>query len=81
MADNPLDFQSAHDRKHGPDAEFVYRDERGCSWFKFTCSYRDGEDEFCFEIWALNVADAERRLRAICQTAKVDGQLFHEVPA
>lgn len=78
---DPIDFQAAHDQRHGPDAEFAFRDERGQRWFKFTCSYRDGQDEFSFEVWALNAEDAQRRMVLIAQSGKVDGQVFHEIPA
>lgn len=85
MTDGPIDFQAAHDKRHGPDAEFVVWDERGVKWFKFTCqytdAYSDGQDEFSFEIWALDAEDADRRMTLIRQTGKVDGQLFHEIPA
>ena len=81
MTDGPIDFQAAHDKRHGPDAEFVVRDEKGVKWFKFTCSYKDGVDDLGFEIWALDAEDAQRRMTLIRQTGKVDGQLFHEIPA
>lgn len=78
---DPIDFQNAHDKKHGPDAEFVYQDDRGQRWFKFTCSYKDEQDEYSFEIWALNAEDAQRRMVLISQSGKVGGQLFHEISA
>lgn len=80
MADDPLDFQAAHDKKHGPDAEFRYRDDMGREWFVFTCSYADEDGRFCFKIWALDHADAERRLALIGGSGTVDGQIFAEVP-
>lgn len=76
-----IDFQAAHDAKHGPDAEFVCRDDGGTKWFKFTCSYTDGTAQFSFELWALDGDDARRRLSLIATTGKVDGQLFHAIPA
>ena len=57
------------------------RDERGQKWFKFVCSYSDGNDQFNFEIWALNSEDAQRRMVLIAQTGKVDGQLFQQFHA
>lgn len=79
MADDTLDFAAAHDRKHGPDPEFVTRDERGRKWFKFICSYEIDGSHFGFQIWALSAEDAEARMKAIAATGKIDGQLFHEI--
>lgn len=51
-------------------------DGKPVKWFKFECSFRCDGKEYAFEIWALDQADAERRMSALRETATVDGQLF-----
>lgn len=80
-SDNIVSFTEAHDKRHGPDPEHVYRDGMGVKWFEFTCSFSVDGKEFGFHLWALDRADCERRLDALKQTAEVDGQLYAIVPA
>jgi len=77
----PISFVDAHERKHGPDPAHVYRDAKGDKWFEFTCDFKDGDETFAFSIWARDMADAERRLALLCQTAVVQGQIYAIVPA
>ena len=75
-----INFRDAHDKKHGPDAAHVYVDGRSVKWFEFTCSYKDGDKVFVFNIWAADVADAQRHMTLLRETAKVDGQLHAIIP-
>lgn len=64
-------------RASKPDAENVFIDGDGVSWFKFTCTYVDNRGaEMGFTIWALDHSDADIRINTIKQSAKVDGQLY-----
>lgn len=77
-----IDFQSEHEKRHGPDAEHVYIDPAtGKKWFKFAVDYKDGGREFSFHIWAYDIEDAKRRLQLIRDNATICGQLFHTIEA
>lgn len=66
--------------KNQPDKKHVLVDDRGVKWFEFTCSYDDKSgNSFIFSIWAKSKEDAEERMAALKQTAKIDGQLFMEI--
>jgi hypothetical protein len=71
-----VDFAAAHDRKHGPEQQHVYRDDLGVKWFEFTCEFKYGESSFGFSIWALDAADAQRRMECLRATATVCGQVY-----
>lgn len=58
-----------------PDPQHVHVDADGVTWHEFTCTYADGDDEFVFPMWALDFADAERRLKLV-SSGRVDGQVF-----
>lgn len=74
-----IDLSAARERRDGPDPEFVWIDGRGQKWFAFAFGYEVDGREFGFQIWALNHADAERRLEAIRATGRVAGKVFAEV--
>lgn len=48
---------------------------RGQVWHQFSCEYRHDDRAYCFEIWATDQADADRRMRSIRGNAEVSGQL------
>ena len=65
----------------GPDCVCVIpTDGKPVKWFKFYCSFQCEDGEFAFSIWALNQADAERRMEQLRKTAKVEGQIYTSVP-
>lgn len=76
-----LSFSEAREKREGPDAEFVVRDEMGVKWFTYGVRYRDGDAEFSFRIFARDFEDAERRLKLIASSGQVYGQIMTEVPA
>ncbi|WP_296201746.1 hypothetical protein [uncultured Hyphomicrobium sp.] len=55
-------------------------DGKPVKWFKFTCSFASDDGEYDFTLWARDAADAEKRLADLRATAKLDGQLFMEIP-
>ena len=64
--------------KNAPDANCVTHVD-GREWFKFGAVYRDGDKEFCIDFWALDEADALRRIGLMCSTLKYDGQILAEI--
>lgn len=66
-----------------PDADqvaIVVKDGKPERWFKFVVDYKDGDATFCFDIWALDAADAERRVAAIRATAEMKGMVYSAMP-
>ena len=87
MAD-PIDIAAARaerdERLNGPDADqicIIVSDGKAEKWFKFSVAFLIDEAEFTFHIWALSIADAQRRVLAIRETAVVSGQIVSEIPA
>ena len=58
-----------------PDADFIYKDNNGSVWNKYSASYFDGDREFVFEISATSIEDAERRLKL---PMKINGIILTE---
>lgn len=60
------------------DPDCVMTDEDGRKNYLFTCSYRDKKlgSRFVLNIWAYNMKDAERRVRAIRKSLRLDGQVY-----
>jgi len=58
----------------------VAEDGKAVKWFKFTCSYEADGKKFLFSIWAKDFAHAETLMAGLRATARVDGQLFAEIP-
>lgn len=76
-----IDLAAERDRRHGPDPEHVYRDGMGAKWIEYLVEYEDGATVFSFTIWAIDAADAERRLGLIRAGSMVCGQVYTIVPA
>lgn len=64
-----------------PDPQHVCV-ENGVTWFEFNATYRDTQTGQTFNVtfWALDHADAERRIRCIRETAEVTGQIYATYP-
>jgi hypothetical protein len=74
-----IDLNSEREKRDGPDAEFVFRDDMGVKWSTFSISYQTENGEFSVHIWATSMEDAEARVAALRETAKLDGQVYHQV--
>lgn len=75
-----VSLADARDRRDGPDAAHWMVDARGVKWFEFCCEFDDAGSTFCFNIWATDFKDAERRLGLIKENARVEGQIYATVP-
>lgn len=75
-----VDLNAERERRNSPDAAFIYVDEKGVQWFKFTCEFECDDSKWGFEIWALDHQDAMRRVEALKASASVKGKLYHEIP-
>lgn len=72
-----------HPKPDQPDAEhtcIIAKDGAPEKWFKFSVAFDDGGSEFTFTIWATSHEEAARRVQCIRETARVEGQVFAEIP-
>ena len=69
--DNIIKFKDIN----SPDADLIYKDDKGAVWNKYSASYFDGDMEFVFEISATSIEDAERRLKL---PMKINGIILTE---
>lgn len=62
------------------DDDCVLIDDEGRKNYLFTCSYKDKKlkTRFALQIWAYNMKDAERRVRAIKRSLRLDGQVYSQ---
>lgn len=68
--------------KDAPDARHVMAVDASGIWCEYSCSYTDHKGvEMCFTIWANGIEDAERRVMAMRESAKIDGQLYTTIDA
>jgi hypothetical protein len=63
--------------------KLTYTDDDGVTWFRFGCHYtfetERGTLRWCFDIWATSWEDAEARLKALKETAIIDGPICEEI--
>lgn len=75
------DINKYRKNRNLPDAEFVFVDANGVTWYRFTAIYTDNKgSEMSFGFWALNHDDAKERLNAIKNNAFIFGQVYAEIP-
>lgn len=56
--------------------EVEFKDHRGDTWYRYTCSYTDHEGlKYCLDMWARNNQDADLRLEAIKKSMVIDGRV------
>lgn len=72
-----LNLDAEREKRDGPDAENVFLDPMtGEKWYRFTASYEIDDDEFSIDFWALDQADAERRLAVMNGGLTYTGQMW-----
>jgi hypothetical protein len=75
MSEPPVDLDAERNKRNGPDAEHVRKDEFGRPMYRFLLSYEmDGAEWTGLHVWAYSMEDAMKRADAIRVTVKVDGQ-------
>jgi photosystem II stability/assembly factor-like uncharacterized protein len=62
----------------GPDAAQLCRDDFGQQWARFAIDWQCDGRTYTTHIWAVDAADAERRLQALRSSAVVVGQIKAE---
>lgn len=62
----------------GPERDQTCKDDSGRSWSRFAVDWTCDGRNYSTHIWALDAADAERRLLALRNTAAVVGRVLAE---
>ena len=62
----------------GPDADCTTRDDAGRTWSRFAVDWTCDGRSYSTHIWAVDAADAERRLLALRNSAVVVGRVLAE---
>lgn len=76
-----IDLTAERNKREAPDEQFVRRDEYGRSIYCFSVEYDFAGAEYVTQVWAYDMADADARVAAIRNSARVAGQLYSEIPA
>jgi hypothetical protein len=80
--DDPIDLNQRRAARERPDAEFVAKDDFGRPLYTFGYSFDHSDGKtYGFRFVAYDFEDAEAKLASIRGTARLDGQIFTEVPA
>lgn len=76
-----LNLAFERDKRLAPDPEFVRTDDFGRKMYLFALEYRMDGDEWGCEVWAYDVADAQRRVDGMRQSLRILGQMYTAIPA
>lgn len=80
MVDEIISLSAERERRNPPDPEHTMIGRDGIPIFEFGAEFTvDGRD-YCFQLWAKDWADAERRLEALKTNARIAGQLYASIP-
>lgn len=80
MSTDVIDFESERTRRTGPDAEFVTCDDFGRKLYCFSLEYEMDGAEYGAHIWAYDMDDAMRRVDAMRQSLRYEGQIYRRIP-
>ena len=81
MGDDIIDLNAERNKREQPDPEFVRKDGFGRPLYLFLLNYQMDGASYTADIWAYDMADAQRRVDAISTTVAVLGQAFGKEPA
>lgn len=74
--DNVIDISQ---KLNGADSRYIWEDNDGNKWFKYSISYQYEDKYFSTSIWAKSTKHAEDMLGSLVLTGKVDGQILGEI--
>lgn len=79
MSEDIIDFNKHKERKD-IDAHLVLDMPDGTTWFKYGANYafEGAELGFSIDFWAMNNEDAEKRIKAIKNSLKLEGKIYSE---
>ena len=76
-----VDLSQERNKRERPDADHVMVDDFGREMFEFLCSYEMDGEEWSSRVWAYSADDAERRIAAMRESLRCDGQIYTIVSA
>ena len=76
-----IDLNAERNKRDGPDADCVRKDEYGCPLYLFALEYKMDGGTWGAEVWAYSWEDAESRVAAMRESLVVSGQMMAMVPA
>jgi extradiol dioxygenase family protein len=79
--DNIVDLVAERNKREQPDPEFISQDEYGRKVYTFCVEYDFEGHQFSFHLQAYSWEDAEAKVAALRQSAKVYGQMHSVIPA
>lgn len=80
MAD-VVDLGAERNRREAPDVEHVRHDDFGRTLFCYLLSYDFADSQWSAQVWAYSMDDAEKRVEAMRESLRLDGQLYSMIPA
>ena len=75
-----VDLNKVRTEREQPDEDCMRRDEYGRPVYCFLGDYEMDGDQYSVDIWAYDLAEAERRAAAMGNVT-IAGQLFSAIPA
>ena len=75
-----IDLEAQREKRDGPDAEFVMRDDDGRLMFVFALDYKFEGGTWSLNLWAYSQEDAEARVQAMRDSLSCAGQLYASIP-
>lgn len=79
MSDTPIDLTAERNKRALPDAEHVKKDGFGRPMFRFLLLYDMDDSEWATDVCAYDIDDAKRRVDAMKDTLRVEGQAYSTI--
>jgi hypothetical protein len=76
-----IDLAKERDRRDGPDADCLRKDDYGRDLLLFALEYNMGGATWALEVWAYSWEDAENRVAAMRESLAISGQIQAIIPA
>lgn len=76
-----IDLAAERNKRTAPAPEFLKQDDEGRDMQLYTVAYEMDGERWGFDVWAYSFDDAEKRVRAIRQSAELSGQVYERGPA
>lgn len=78
---DPIDLAAERNKREQSDPQFVHQDDYGRPLYAFGVEYTFEGNQFTFHLIAYSFEDADAKVAAIRDSAKVYGQIFSETLA
>jgi hypothetical protein len=75
-----IDLSAERNKRTGPDAEHVRKDDFGRPMYRYLLSYEMDGETWAGDVWAYSMDDAAKRVDAMRASVKLDGQAMRCEP-